>query len=364
MKLKLLDYLNEVFKGTDLSKTLVIACQHLLGTQYEMFNRLFQLGLQPNNCFLMGKNYSTNSTVYTELRKKGCFVGESSVKYNPEVKFDHWFSEELKLFLSKVLKRVDFNNFDKIVVLDDGGLLTSEIIDLDLPFEKFQGIEQTSSGWAKLKDVQTPFNIFYVARTYVKLKVETPYISKLCYERIVDHINTRELANPNILIIGSKGYIGQSLEGRFRDANFEVTGFDLKQGKLSNQGHIELGSFDVIIGTTGSQSISMNEVMLMKNNVSLISTSSSDREFPSELFRMPNTKLHQNHYLDGRCLVNSGFPITFYGNYHELPPEEIEITCSLLMLGICYYSIPKNDERCGNQLLSILMNRLYTMYLE
>ena len=182
------------------------------------------------------------------------------------------------------------------------------------------------------------------------------------FRRIVEHLRQRELERPKILIVGNQGYIGKKLQELLQLKEYDVVGYDIKVRRLPEEG---LEVFDVIIGTTGIPSITELEIVRTKETVSLISLSSSDREFPTLLFRKEGTNLHQDHYLGQRCLVNSGFPITFYGNYHELPPNQIEITCSLLLLGVFKASLNNEDYRTqGSQFTAAIVDRLKTMYFQ
>ena len=368
-KYPLLRHVNEIFSDVDLSKTLLIACQHLLGTQYQMFKILFQMGLDPENCFVIGKNYSTNLLVYQQLKELGCHVDKASIEYSPTEAFDDWFAKKIKGFLGKVLSRIDLDHFEKIVILDDGGFLIYEVANSTLPQNKVEAVEQTSSGWHLLKDEVIDFKVFFVARSYPKLRYETPFVTKLCYERVLEHLEERELEEPKILIIGNRGHIGSSLEARF-SKQFKTLGFDVvfdpngKLYSLSDYFGDQLKEFDVVIGGTGSLSVSAVMLGKLKKSVSLISVSSADREFPSLLFRKEKSGLHQNHFQSERCLVNSGFPITFYGNYHEMPANQIEITCALLMFGVLRASLKENDERTMPHYVAAIASRLSDMYFK
>ena len=46
-------------QAQDRSDTIIICVQHILETTASMFNTFLQLGLSPNNIYLMGKLYST-----------------------------------------------------------------------------------------------------------------------------------------------------------------------------------------------------------------------------------------------------------------------------------------------------------------
>lgn len=361
----LLNHVQELFDEEPLRRVLFISCQHLLGTQYVMFQKLIALGVNPDDCYLIGKNYSSNEQVYHQLIDLGIHVSKASIQYDPLRSFDEWFAEKLREFLSNIYLHKDVTSYERIVILDDGGLLIHEVSKLDWPMDRISAIEQTSSGWSRLKHTALPFDVFYVARTHAKLCYETPFISKLCFERMMKHINLRGMINPRILIIGNQGVVGKSFQTRCRAEELAAVGFDIKQGdSFDNLIRPQLASFDVIVGTTGSNSFDDLLIQETKPTVSLISVSSSDREFPIGSFRKPDTSLHQDHFLGERCLVNSGFPITFYGNYHELSPRLIEITCSLLLLGVLIATLPLHDPRRTAIWKALIITRLSTLYFE
>ena len=65
-----------------------------------------------------------------------------------------------------------------------------------------------------------------------------------------------------------------------------------------------------------------------------MSASSSDREFPSAEIRkhadIKTPEIHRDREYKNVVLINSGFPITFHGNYHEVSQKTIELTIALL----------------------------------
>ena len=62
--------------------------------------------------------------------------------------------------------------------------------------------------------------------------------------------------------------------------------------------------------------------------------SSGDHEFPWGRSGIEAAASTNDYYLDGRCLVNAGFPITFDGKPHAMPPQQIELTMALLLIRI------------------------------
>jgi len=60
-RLRLVKEVSNLFENLKLDKTLIIACQHILKTNYQMFLSLFDKGLVPENTYILGKCYSTDN---------------------------------------------------------------------------------------------------------------------------------------------------------------------------------------------------------------------------------------------------------------------------------------------------------------
>ncbi len=348
----LLNRVSELFADADLGDVLLLASQHLLEPQREMFRLLIKAGLKPENCLAIGKVYSINQGVMENLADLGCVVAPFSSEFDPLQPFDKWFEEKLRHFIESELKKRDLAGFRKIIVLDDGGFLHLVAKDLLCGRENVVGIEQTSSGHHKIKANGVTFPCVSVAQSFHKLTFESPLIGRLGYERIIRHLTKRGKRNPKILVKGF-GPIGQQTAGQlFVANNYEGYATDLSfNGKRFGLGLMQLlrnkrrllsveeaeqrlGEFDVVIGTTGSCTFTENDIERFHPEVSLVSMSSSDREFPSVSFRHNGGGPHDDYYLGARCLVNAGFPITFYGWPNEMPPQQIELTIAQLMMNV------------------------------
>lgn len=364
-KLTLLETVEEFYGKVSLNNTLLIACQHLLGTQLEMFNHLVAYGLKPENCYIIGKNYSTNRKVYNKLKEDGFNVAKASIEFDYSENFDDWFEDKINELLDFISCHVIFDQFQKIVFLDDGGHLIEAAHRFNLPKDKVVAIEQTSSGFNRLKRFNLEFPVSMVARMNLKLIYETPFITKLALERITSHLSNRDRLSPKVLVIG-KGPIGASLKTRLDLLAIENKIFDIKDnpGGVIGEFGDKIKDFNVIIGATGEPVFTEQDLDKLNPEVSLISVSSSDREFPSAFIRTlsGNQGLHGNYYLNGKCLVNAGFPITFYGNYHELSPKLIELTCSLLYASILMHNLKQDSEKANKE--SCLYARLAQKFIE
>lgn len=334
-------------KDIDLSKVVIVACQHLLEPQKIMFQKIMGLGILPENMFILGKAYSTNDDILNECKNLGIFTLQP--KYNPNVSFDDQHKENCNNIWE--LSREKRALAEKIIILDDGGILLSVAVN-DTDTSLYVGIEQTSSGFRKLESQKISFPIFNVARSPIKLELETPFIIDVGFPRILESINYFKIDNPRFLVIGL-GPIGLELEKRIRENNFFVTSYDKIHGEQNIDKIILDNTIDVIIGATGSQVISHDEIAFLNSQLNkkaiFVSMSSSDREFEiwklRDLFSLKKT-IHDDIHFENITILNGGFPITFKGNCFEVTPAKIEKTIGLLFSGVCL-GILDNDLEKG-----------------
>jgi hypothetical protein len=66
-----------------LSRTTLVAVQHLLESTGSLIDALLRLGLCPKNVFVLGKAYSSNPNVAAELRAKGVSVDPGRMGTTP-----------------------------------------------------------------------------------------------------------------------------------------------------------------------------------------------------------------------------------------------------------------------------------------
>ena len=344
----------ELYHGVDMHDVLLLACQHMLAPQLKMFELLIKSGLNPENCLIAGKSYSTNESMMHKLCGLGCAVADFSDEFHPLVSFDDWFDSKIDTFLFEELAGRNLASFRKIIVLDDGGFMHKAAVRFFGNDPRLAGIEQTSSGHNRIKEAGILFSTHYiVARSTYKQYEEAPYIGHCGTTRILEHIQKRGKNAPNILILGL-GTIGRQMAGRllivqglrgmaadigYHNSKKSLRGFGANQLLEFNGRHIEyaeamrrLAEFDVIVGASGSPVLADSDIGRLHPEISLISMSSSDREFPALHFRNGCTRVHDDCYVGDRCLANSGFPITFMGLEHEVRPIEIELTIAQLQI--------------------------------
>jgi S-adenosylhomocysteine hydrolase len=330
-KLKKIDALFTDVQNFD--KVAIIACQHLLEPQKIMLEHVIARGVLPENIFILGKAYSSNNSIVSELSEMGILVAQPS--YDPTASFDVQHAQNCDLVFSDALRKV--SGFERIIILDDGGVLLSRALQ-EHNTARFIGIEQTSSGFRKLENQDVTFPIFNVARSEIKLEQETPFIIDVGLPRIMEALSSYKIESPRFLIVGL-GPIGLELKNRLEKI-FPVIAYDKNDGEQNIVEMVLENNINIVIGATGSQVISHDGIFELNkrldNNILLISISSSDREF--EVWKLRGLfKYHQIHddiTFEKITILNGGFPITFKGNRLEAMPEWIENTISLLYAGV------------------------------
>jgi S-adenosylhomocysteine hydrolase len=333
--LPLVDSLVSSYKGASLANTRIIGVQHILETTHTMFRSLYQLGLKPENISIIGKCYSTCKEVYDEMVADGIDVSPGSFAYSSHIPFDEQFNAEINNFLSS--RTHDLNAYEQVIVLDDGGKCISALSRKPISARFVIAIEQTSSGYNAICSQSLQFSVINVARSPLKLRLESPMIAQAVAERLYLSLNNKNLSPDRALILGG-GAIGQAMKKRL-SSDMQVVVYDLNNALSHYKSSLSylIGSFPLIVGCTGKTSISQPMHMLISPNTTLASASSSDREFDAVYLRKqlpPNRRCHEDITVNDLLLVNSGFPVNFDGGRENIDPELIQLTIALITAGI------------------------------
>lgn len=337
-QLPLLNYTSSLYPEVDLSEVYILCAQHLVSTSYSLFHTLLQLGLEPSNLSAIGKCYSTDPEAIAEMQKLGIDICESSLSFNSHTSFDQQYRQNIKKFIRSRVLILKNSKSKKIVVLDDGGELLLEANTTLGDDPRLIGIEQTSSGYHKIKQQKLNFPVINVARSPAKLNHESPIIAKLVLKSLIASLTNLDLKPGKALIIGN-GPIGSHIS-RVLERTHETLVFDQDPSKS----HIKtenvqnaLKTSDLIIGCTGTPVLDSKEFDRLKKNAILVSASSSDREFKSQSLRkrIPLVRnCHQHLLIEDKWLINCGFPINFSSHFKEIDLDELQLTRSLLLSAI------------------------------
>ena len=337
--LPLLDFASDYFKGILLESTLVICVQHLYETTYNMFKALFSKGLKPENLHVFGKCYSTDPRVYKQLEADGVHISPHSASFDSHVPYDKNFEENIRDFFKTIVRTVDLDAFEKVIILDDGGFL-SHIANQLLPKHlNVVGVEQTAAGFHRIKRDQVFFPVINTAKSWVKGKYESPIIINLALKKLESKISHLDHQPQSVLIMGY-GTLGQVVYNHLHH-HYAVSYFDADPSKsLISKNDLKnlLKDFDLIIGTTGETSLSTQDFKYLKPSVVLASISSSDREFDSIHLRKKTAKTHNCHtdmQIGGITLLNAGFPINFDEDYAEIDTDDFQLTRALILSAVC-----------------------------
>lgn len=334
VKMPLFEYVKSLYPSVSLSKVLLIGCQHILSTTHAMFRSLYKLGLDPKNVFILGKCYSTSRSVWREMREEGIHVSELSFSFKSHEAFDSQFFSIVSEFLQSTLSCVDLSKFEKVILMDDGGQLLTLSQEIFKGLENVVAIEQTTSGYEKIKYASLQFPVINVARSEAKLIYESPLISEVVIRKSIKRMEKFSLSPQKVLVIGN-GAIGSAIYARLKDS-YDTFLYDRVSHNESVLDDF-LGISDLVIGCTGNTSLPFFKHEILKKGCVLISASSSDRELDAVHLRKGNKDIrtcHDDIEVNGKILLNCGFPINFDGAKNSVAPAKIQLTRALLMSAI------------------------------
>ncbi|QVL57776.1 MAG: hypothetical protein KFB93_01495 [Simkaniaceae bacterium] len=337
--LPLLDFTADYFEKVDFTKTLIICVQHLYSTTYNMFDKLFRMGLKPSNLHIVGKCYSTDPQVFDQLKKDGVNVSTLSNYFDSHSPYDTNFEKKIEDFFDEIIQTTSLESYEKIIILDDGGFLC-RIANRKLPkLSNIIGVEQTSAGFNRIKREGSFFPVINTARSHVKMKHESPIIINLALKKLRDKISHLDPQPKKILIMGF-GTLGKVVYDNLH-TSYEISAYDTDPTKNTlptTDLHSHLKDFDLIIGATGETSLTYQDLSYLKRPVVLASISSSDREFDAVHLRMKAPQTHQCHtdlLIEGVTLLNCGFPINFDDDYQTIDTDNFQLTRSLILGAVC-----------------------------
>jgi len=385
--------------------TRIFAAQHVLETTELMMDSFVARGIPASNISVIGKCYSADPVVYERMRRKVDLCA-STMSFDSHMPYDEQYGVHISAFADRLfghLRRLLANGAathpSNVVVMDDGGYLLAEVsrclhadpalrASLATAGVRMMGVEQTSSGWRRLRHTALPLPVVNVARSSGKLSLESPLIGMFTLEPIRRHIERiaqvlRAEGLPwtadNALVIGG-GAIGQqvsralvtqldipttifsteddgsavvhritrapcragnppsSLGGEGTQTHTSTIAADAQQAAFRSL----LPQYRLVIGCTGQTVLGAEELALLEPHTLLISVSSSDREFSAVEIRRATSHRHEwnslfRGSLNGRELLLpfAGFPITFDDHCAFAgSPEAMQLTMSLLTTAV------------------------------
>ncbi len=322
-----------------LHRTAIIAAQHILPSTLSLVEEMMNAGLEPHNLFMLGKCYSTDDLVMGQLLELGVDVSATSMSFDPRLPYDTQYQLHVGAFLSRSLDSLELEAVDRIIILDDGGYLLAEAAHhcTRLPVD-LVGVEQTSSGYAKLQHLGLSFPVVNIARCRAKLDIEAKWIAEQAVYFLTRNLDILETPRQQALILGG-GAIGRAVLEQVRQL-MPVAVVDPRSDLPDVRKTIcprQLADCDLVIGCTGQISLPERLHTSLTEGTALVSLSSSDREFDAVHLRNQSTgdiRLSENVNCAGVHLINCGFPISFQGPVDLVDPPHAYFTRALLYAGV------------------------------
>jgi len=330
-----------------------LAIQHLLGPQVALLEMMRHKGMKPGRTTVVGIPYSTSEPVAATLQDKGWDVRV------PPLDLEAWYLEVKKAMEERIASSKTSGR--KIMVIDDGSLaamMFDKYPVLAKEAHRFRIVEQTTRGITVADGVELNTPVVNVAQSWGKF-VEGPMIGGIVAEKLVSRlagIDITNLTGKHIGVVGA-GTIGLPLAEFLRDQGAIVTVRDIgadgqtaakKAGfAVETDSKKFFGKQDVIVGASGHQSMSAEDLTNLKSgavigsassklveiDVAALAASSKGKPKVIDGDTFPPTVRYT--LKDGRTidLVASGYPLNFDGDVESVASEKIQLTMGLLLIG-------------------------------
>jgi len=349
--------------STPLKQTNMLWITHALADIVPMAFSLIEAGAKPQNIQVVTSPYGSNRSVCECLNDLGFSV------QRPQLAVDD-YRQKVKAALDQIIE-LHKKNGEPIVIIDDGGL-ASDILHNDPKYAPFlhriRLVEQTTGGilLAEQHALKTP--IINVARSRSK-HAEGPAIGEVVAAKIVQALNRHGdgLRGKSITLIGY-GIIGPAIAREMSALGAKVTVVERSSQAASKAKKLyktvqddpsspsavserlkAIATADLVVGATGRQSITLDDLKAMKNGAAFASASSKQNEadiagltksarqrtlIPQDnpLLTLP-TVLYQ---LGAKSLtiIGDGWPVNFDGGVQSVPPEKIQLTDAAMLSAV------------------------------
>lgn len=337
----------------------ILAHTHCLPSTYYLLRTLVHnIGIPAEHIVLLPKPYSTIPSAVRRIGALGVNV------LSPKLEIGADYDQSMKPFIrdicslgqTRATKLAQQRRKARVILIDDGGLLTRQWLDDAKRRSSFHAVSilQTRSGVSVLGDTPS-IPVINVAQSAAKRKFESHLIA--------DAIIKKMHALGSIKFAGSigvfgLGMIGRAIAKRLLDEDLEVYMCDEKAReydsdfdywdhlKETSSRKVFVNSCDLIFGTTSASWLKRH---LIPRRISrekiFVSCSSREREFQSVIHQPDAERVDEDdrysdilwHPREGEkpfCILNGGFPINFDRRHEWERPEEIALTRVLILAAV------------------------------
>lgn len=363
---------SNMLQNINLEDYSVVAVQHILGSNFQLFRLLQKAGIPYRKMHVVGKAYSANPLAVGFFKMHGVDVQvgveafRNDLFYKNVRDYDSYLYDQVQSCFSRALSQ---NPRRKILILDDGAMAIKYAKSFKRKLNcDIIAVEQTRFGSKYIKSIELDeidFPVINVAESKSKLVLESPLIGKSIVSEIYSRLKSlgeNSIASqPTALVVGY-GSIGFYVaEGLKRDG-FEVQVCDNdveKAEKAKADGYTVvdvnsgLSNSKLIVGCTGEKWFFRDHIDLLLDGFVLASGTSSDVEFQTlilsqgqrEVMDMEGTlqtalfNVHGDFKLkngkgNSGWLLNSGYPVNFDGSIDPIEPRYIQLTRTLMLSAV------------------------------
>ena len=362
-------------KQNPFEDVLLVCMQHILGTTFDMFSVMHELGLK--DAVVGGKNYSTHLESAEKIKKLG-------YSYIPDVcqlgygYFDNCMREVIHNIWAAAIEKLKTKKFKMMILLDDGadllrslpGIFFSEAGKSFKP-DLIIGIEQTRSGANHPQFIGLPFPVINVAGAFSKTEIEYHYVAKLVLKSITQITNNEVrpcLSRDPVVGILGYGTMGKAVVRQCIANNIKTIVYDKNHAKSSSDlpamfydnSAILIANADIIIGCTGENIFAyqknLSAALYSRERKWFVSTGSKDHEFHG-LLQLAQREVKTFGYMPdvfqdieyknklgvSLKIIRGGFPINFTNEKHSVAPRQIWPTRASLFFACLMAIEMKND---------------------
>jgi hypothetical protein len=335
--LPLLDWFARTYRIEPRSDVIIAYHGHILPSSYEFIKHLAYIA-GPENTFILEKPYSTIPSAYRKVAESGGHTFQLHI--DPHMPYDFSIKRGVDYFWHEITAHARATHIKKIVVVSDGAdALLSPSIE-ELRGVEIVGVEQTMRGLRRLLEVNSGLPVISIANSHAKKHYESPFIA----DAMLRKMESCGLIDPHLRygVIGG-GNIGREIRRSLHSARIRPFVYDIVTKAPTRQAQtLEklVENSDVIIGTTGRDSLRGMHIQRLKGHKKFISASSSNLEF-GYLFDLgraySNTFEDVLFSLTDACsaqIVNGGYPINFDRTIEWEAQTDIQLTRALLYAAV------------------------------
>jgi hypothetical protein len=335
-----------------LDEVCIFCYVHCLPSLVILISALINIGIKPNNVFILPKVYSTITSAIRTLEAAGVNVITLGIDFRPgfyDEAADSYMSAGTETVVRMLAQR---HRLRRLIVVDDGGLITAtwwRLTKESPVVPEIVSVQQTASGFGRHRRGRSPYVKIDVARSAAKRFVE----SKIIVQGILAKVSALDglLERTHRFAVVGLGAVGGALARMLRDHGKAVWAYDRATVPII-EGVEQVESWrqcvrcaDVVFGCTGANWIGVDQLARPADDaVRFVSCSSRDVEFKNVLQhrRAPDQDdgpqfepLRVSLPNDVSCHVdNWGFPINFDRKVEWEASKDIALTRGLVYAGI------------------------------